>query len=201
MKNSHEKILKLTQVAFLSSLIVVLQVITYFIKFGPFNLSYVLVPIVVGGFLLGPKYGAVLGGVFGLVVTIVSAIGMDGAGFILFSANPIICTLICILKGAMAGFVPAIIYSALTVKSEKIKVPAMFLAAASAPVMNTGIFCIGMAIFYKDILASWAGGTNLLVYTITGLVGLNFIFELVLNLVLCPVVGGTLTHVIKSKKK
>lgn len=201
MKNSHEKILKLTQVAFLSALIVVLQIITYFIKFGPFNLSFVLVPIVVGGFLLGPKYGAVLGGVFGLVVTIVSAMGMDGAGFILFSANPFICVLICILKGAMAGFVPAVIYSVLTGKNGKIKVPAMFLAAASAPVMNTGIFCIGMAVFYKDILSSWAGGTNLLVYTITGLVGINFIFELVLNLILCPVIGGTMTHVIKRKKK
>ncbi len=200
MKNSHKKILKLTQAAFLFALIVVLQIITYFIKLGPFNLSFVLVPIVVGGFILGPKYGTVLGAVFGLVVTIVSAMGMDGAGFILFSANPVFCTLICVLKGAAAGFVPAMIYKAIT-KNGKFKPLAMFLAAASAPVMNTGIFCLGMAVFYKDILSQWAGGTNLLIYTITGLVGINFIFELVLNLVLCPVIGGTMTHILKRKKK
>ncbi len=190
-QTNHTKIVKLTQAAFLAALIVVLQIVTYFIKVGQFNLSFVLVPIVVGGILLGPKYGAILGGVFGVVVTLVSAFGMDGAGFILFSANPVLCTLVCLLKGIAAGFVPAVVYKAM---SNNV---GLVIAAALAPICNTGIFCAGMLIFFRDTLNAWAGGTNVLTYIITGLVGINFIIEFCINIVLTPVIAG----VVKSTRK
>ena len=197
--NSHAKILKLTQVAFLSALIVILQIITYFIKLGPFNMSFVLVPVVIGGILLGTKYGAVLGGVFGVVVTVVSAIGLDAGGAIVFAANPFLCAVTCIGKGVLAGFVPALVYNAVTVKG-KLKFPAMIAAAALAPVCNTGTFCLAMYFLFNDVLVSWAGGTNVLIYTLTGLVGINFIFELLLNIILCPGIGSVVLKNAKSVK-
>lgn len=194
--NSHARILKLTQVSFLSALVVVLQIITYFIKLGPFNMSFVLVPVVIGGILLGTKYGTILGGVFGVVVTVVSAIGLDAGGAIVFAANPFLCALTCIGKGLLAGFVPALVYNAITAKG-KFKFPAMIAAAVLAPVCNTGTFCLAMYFLFNDILVSWAGGTNVLIYTLTGLVGINFLFELLLNVILCPVIG---TVVLKNGK-
>lgn len=193
---NHEKVVKLAQTAFIAALIVVLQIITYFIKIGPFNMSFVLVPIVVGAIILGPKYGAILGGVFGVVVTILSAMGVDAGGFIVFSANPLLCAIVCIGKGVLAGFVPGIVYKSLN--KNKPNKASVWIASALAPIMNTGVFCIAMLLFFNDILVSWAGGTSVLVYIITGLVGINFIIEFCLNLVLSPVISKI---IMRTRKK
>ena len=190
--SSHEKVVKLVQTAFIAALIVVLQVITYFVKIGPFNMSFVLIPIVVGGLLLGPKTGAFLGGVFGLVVTILSATGVDAGGFIVFTANPVMCVILCMLKGILAGFVPAVVYKSMN--KNKSNAASVWLASMLSPILNTGVFCIGMYIFFYDVLQSWAGGTNVLIYTLTGLVGINFIIEFCLNLVLSPVITKLILH-------
>lgn len=119
MKNSntmHAKILRITQVAFLAALVAVLQILAYTIKFGPFNMSFVLVPVVIGGVLLGPKVGALLGGVFGAVVSIACITGLDAGGFLVFTANPFMCILLCMLKGIAAGFVSALVYKVLAGK-------------------------------------------------------------------------------------
>ncbi len=196
--NSHEKILKLTQAAFLATLIVLLQVMTYFIKLGPFNMSFVLVPVVIGGIMLGPKHGTILGGIFGLVVTIVSAIGLDVGGAIVFAANPFLCALTCIGKGILAGLVPAVVYNILA-KKMKNKIPAMIVAAILAPVCNTFTFCFAMYFLFNDVLVSWAGGTNVMLYMLTGLVGVNFLFELIFNVILCPVIGSQVVKNAKNK--
>jgi uncharacterized membrane protein len=49
--NTHAKVLRTTQLAFLAALVAVLQVLSYTIKIGVFNLSLVLVPVVIGGIL------------------------------------------------------------------------------------------------------------------------------------------------------
>ena len=59
MRNNN--ITKMVQVAILMAIIVVLQLLSYVIKIGTFNLSLVLVPIVVGAVLFGKKTGAFLG--------------------------------------------------------------------------------------------------------------------------------------------
>ena len=102
MESRRQKTRKLTHVAFLSALIVVLQVLTYFIKAGPFNMSFVLIPIVLGGILYGPEVGAFLGSVFGAVVVVVSVAGLDIGGLMVFDANPFLCVLLCMLKGIAA---------------------------------------------------------------------------------------------------
>ena len=45
-----------------------------------------------------------------------------------------------------------------------------------------------MVLFFKDTLLIWAGDTNVLYYIIFGIVGVNFLIELGLNMVLSPAV-------------
>ena len=61
----------LTGVALFTAIVVVLQFLGAFIRFGPFSISLVLIPIVVGAALYGAGAGAWLGFVFGLVVLLV----------------------------------------------------------------------------------------------------------------------------------
>lgn len=70
---------------------------------------------------------------------------------------------------------------------------ALYIASVLAPVCNTGIFVVGMMIFFRPTLAAWAGGSNILVYTITGLIGINFLIEFTVAIILTPALAA-ITH-------
>ena len=195
----------MVEMAMLVALVVVLQIFGGMIKipFLPFSFSLVLVPIVIGSIVLGCVHGTALGIIFGIVVVVQCAMGIDAGGFILWGINPFLTALICIVKGAAAGFVPGVIYRAVMGKkslgeqSNAKSLAASVLAAVSAPIMNTGLFVIGLSLFFNSTLVQWAGGTNVMLYILTGLVGVNFIIELVINIVVSP----ALSTVIKVTNK
>lgn len=182
--NSNKQITRnIAVLGMFAAVTVVFQLLSYAIKIGTFNLSLVLIPIVLGAYLYGVKVGAILGGVFGLVVTVCCFTGLDGGGYILVTASPFITSAVCIIKGVAAGAMPALVAKALKNKNEYL---AIVLAALIAPVVNTGLFVTAMFVFFKDILASWASGANVVTYAITGLIGVNFIIEFTINAVMAP---------------
>ncbi len=202
-RNSNQKILQMVELAMLLALVVVLQIFGGFIKFGPFSLSLVLIPVVIGSVLLGAKGGAILGAVFGLVVVVQCATGVDAGGFILWGINPFLTALICLVKGIAAGFVPGVVYRAINRKGEfnlKHGIGAV-VAAISAPVVNTGLFLIGLSVCFNATLVEWAGGTDVMVYIITGLVGINFLIELFINVVVSPAISTIIKVVDRQLSK
>ncbi|MBQ8931953.1 MAG: ECF transporter S component, partial [Ruminiclostridium sp.] len=66
-----------------------------------------------------------------------------------------------------------------------------------APLVNTGIFLLGSAVFFLDTITMWAGDTNVFVYMLVGLVGFNFFIELGINILLNP----TILQIIRIGKK
>ena len=186
---ASEKTRRLTGLALFTAIIVLLTVFCTFVKFGPFNITLAMVPIVVGAAIYGPRAGACLGGVFGIVVFLTCVAGADPGGAILFTARPFVTAVVCIAKGALAGLAAGAVYADLSKKSE---LGAVILAAVVSPVVNTGIFILGLALFYPETLTAWAGGSSVVYYVITGLVGLNFLMELAVDVVLIPVVDRIL---------
>ena len=176
---------RLTGLALMTGIIIVLQIVASFIKFGPFTITLALAPIIIGAALYGAGAGAYLGGVFGLVVFIACVAGWDFGGNILFTARPLVTLILCVVKGALAGLAAGAVYRALAQRSP---MAGSILAGIVCPVVNTGIFCLGLAGFYYDTLVAWAGGTALVYYVITVLVGLNFLLEMAINLVLSSVI-------------
>lgn len=176
---------RLVGLAIFTAMVVVLQLLGNFIKVGTFSVSLVLIPIVVGAAIYGPGAGAYLGAVFGGVVLISCVTGADAGGFILWSANWFYTAVICLAKSTLAGFLAGLTYRALAKKHRYLGVLA---AAAVCPVVNTGIFCGGLALFFHDIMVEWAGGSSLVYYVIFGLVGLNFLLELIVNMACSPAV-------------
>lgn len=195
-KRMNEKTERLAGLGILTALIIVLQIISTFVKFGPFSITLSLIPIIVGAAIYGAGAGAYLGAVFSVVVVIMCISGGDTGGAMVWNANPIICLVLCMLKGTLAGFEAGIHYTALESKN---RIAASISAAFISPVVNTGIFLLGLIIFFKDTLRAWAGGTDVLYYIIFGLTGLNFIIELSINVVLCPVIVRVIQIVKKEK--
>ena len=173
---------KLTGLALLTAIVVILQFLGAFIRFGPFSISLVLIPIVVGAALYGVWAGAWLGFVFGLVVLLSG----DAAAFLVIS--PIGTILVVLLKGALAGLCAGAVYKALSERNETV---AVIVAAIVAPVVNTGIFLLGCLVFFLPTVTEWGqamGFESVGKYMILGLVGGNFLFELLFNVILSPVI-------------
>ncbi|MBR4881635.1 MAG: ECF transporter S component [Clostridia bacterium] len=165
--------------AILTALVIVLQFMGAFVRFGPFSISLVLIPIVIGAATCGVGVGAWLGFVFGVVVL---ASG-DAAAFL---AIDVVGTVLTVLvKGTACGLCAGLTYKAL----EKVNMwVAVFAAALICPIVNTGVFLIGCLLFFMETVTTWAGGSNVGHYMIFGLVGGNFLFEVLFNIVLSPVV-------------
>ena len=184
---------RLTGTALLCAIVVTLQVVASFVKFGPFSITLALIPIIVGAAMYGPRAGAVLGGTFGVVTLIMSINGVDVGAHILWAAKPAVTAILCVLKGALAGWGAGLVYA---VAAKRNRYVGVFCAAFVCPVINTGIFIAAMALFYRDILTLWAGDTHILYYTLIGLTGVNFLIELGVNIVLAP----TTMRIISLKK-
>lgn len=193
MKTQKAKTLELVQLSMLAALVVVLQILSALIPpiAGMVSITLTLIPVVIGAILFGKKGGAILGFVFGLIVMINCITGLDPGGNILWNTNPIFTALICLVKGTLAGFAPALVYSAIVKNKEvsgKKKVFSTMLAAMLAPIVNTSIFVVGMLVFFNETLTAWAGGKPIMLYILVGLAGVNFLIEFIINIVLTPAI-------------
>ena len=186
---------KMTGLAIFTAIIVVLQVLCTFVRFGPFSITRALAPIIIGTAMYGKGAGAYLGGVFGAVVLVTGLLGWDGGTvMLLMGINPLGCVLVCLLKGVAAGFFAGLCYELIAKKNDKLGV---LISGIVCPVVNTGLFIVGMLVFFFDTLSGWAGGQNLLLYIIVGLTGVNFLVELAVNIVL----SSGITQIIRAGKK
>lgn len=175
MKTKTQKVVGM---GLFTAIIVALQMLASAIKFGPFSITLVLAPIVIGAALYGIGAGAWLGLTFGVTVLISG----DAAAFL--TINPIGTVLTVIAKGMVAGIVAAVIYKAIEKKNKTVAVVA---AGIACPIVNTGIFLIGCYLFFQDWLIAVFGTTGFAT-VITGLVSVNFAVELGINMLLASVI-------------
>ena len=173
---------KLVLLALLTGIVIVLQFLGAFIRFGPFSISLVLMPIVVGAALVGVQAGGWLGLVFGFVVL------LSGDANAFLTIDPAGTILTVLLKGAFAGIAAGAVYRLLEKKSKTI---AAVAAGIVCPIVNTGVFIIGCYVFFLSALTSWgmdAGFVNATKFIFIGMIGVNFLVEFGLNIILSPAI-------------
>ncbi len=190
-----EKTRRMVGLSILTALVIVLQFVAEYIKVGATPITLTLVPIVVGSALYGVRGGAWLGGVFGVVVWLMSIANIDPTGALLWNLNPFLTTVICIGKGALAGLAAAAAYRFVARKSG---IGGVFAAAVVSPIVNTGLFIVGVYVFFNDTLVSWTNGTAMLPFIIFTLVGFNFLVELTLNIVLSSVIERIINYRVRA---
>ena len=168
--------------AVMTSLVIILQFMGAFVRLGPFQCSLVLMPIVVGAALCGPKVSAWLGFVFGMVVL------LNGDATAFLTVNAIGTVITVLLKGTLCGLCAGLVYNLLKNKNVYL---AVLCAAIVCPIVNTGVFLVGCVLFFFETIEAWglaAGFGSAIEYMFLGLAGANFLFELITNIVLCPVI-------------
>ncbi len=182
---------RLVLMALLTALTAVLAYFGGFIKIGGLaSISLTLIPVVLGSALCGPKAGAWLGGVAGAVFFVTA----DAAFWFGLSIPGTVITVM--VKGIVAGLCAGLTYKALEKFNRYV---AVLVSAIVCPIVNTGIFLIGCLIFFMDTVNGGAAGEGMSVfgYLIVFFVGLNFVFELLVNIILSPAI----LRIINIKKK
>lgn len=189
MKNTKTQ--KIVGIGLFTAIVVALQLLAASIKFGPFSITLVLAPIVIGAALYGVGAGAWLGVAFGLSVLISG----DAAAFM--TINPAGTVITVLLKGMLAGLAAGLIYKALEKTNKTV---AVVLAGIVCPIVNTGIFLAGCYLFFQEWLVSVFGTTGFATI-VTGLVSVNFAVELGINMVLASVIVRVIDIGKKQLKK
>ena len=186
---SRSSIEKLVGTALLAALVLLLQLFVV-IPLGAYNITLTLVPIMIGAILYGPATGALLGGVFGLTVSYQVVTGMAGAlSTAMLQLTPVVTIAVCILKGVLAGFVAGLVYKPFAQSTKKTL--GVILSAISCPLVNTGIFVAALFVFYYDLMVQYAtenAFAGAVAFIFIGIVGLNFLVEFVINVMLIPLV-------------
>ena len=171
-----------------------------YITFGPISMTLALTPIIIGAAIYGPKTGALLGFIFSVVVYVTGLMGMD-KGFVnlMMSYSAIGTTVLCLAKGTLAGYASGLCYRALKKAPESVKA---ITAAALTPIVNTGIFALGMlTIFYGFLAGNAAEGESPIGMLFLSWIGINFIVELITNIVLGSALTPALSYFNKKYKR
>lgn len=166
---------KITSIGLLTALVIVLQLLSNYVSFGPANLNLSLFPIIVGAVLYGPGAGLFLGLVNGLIVLLSpSTIG------IFMPLNPFGTVLICVLKSSIAGLLAGFVNKLF---KRKLRLGAL-VSSIIVPTVNTGLFLVGFLLMYTSL----AGTSNPLTFALVTVIGWNFFLELFSNVALSYVV-------------
>lgn len=182
-KQNSERTKKLVLTALLTAIVALLSYFGGFIKIGGLaSISLTLIPVVLGASLCGPWVGTFLGFISGLFFLFNPA---DSSFWLNISPLGTIFTVL--LKGALCGLCAGLVYMLL----EKVnRYFAVIVSAIVCPVVNTGIFLIGCRLFFWDTVVQGAAveGKSVIAYLLVAFVGLNFVFELIVNIILSPAI-------------
>lgn len=187
--------------AVLTALVIVLQIWGGQIKIAGLSLNLALVPIALGAILFGPIVGSALGLICGIIILIFGVTGSEPFTFFIFSQNPVMTVILCLVKTTAAGAVAGFIYKLIAKKS---KIAAVFVASALVPIVNTGIFAIGCFIIYNDIVSFLVNagmdltGLSAAYVVFVVVITWNFFIELLTSLLLAPAVA-TVTRVVEKQ--
>lgn len=173
---------KMVLLALLTAMVAVLSYFGGFIKIGGLaSISLTLIPVVIGATLCGSLSGAWLGAVAGAIFFATP----DAAFWFGLSIPGTILTVM--VKGALSGYAAGLAYNLF----EKLnRYLAVVVSAIVCPIVNTGIFLLGSVIFFMDAVGGGAAAEGISVgaYLIIFFVGLNFVFELITNIVASPAI-------------
>ena len=150
----NPKIRQMVQLAILTALLLVLAFTPIgYLRLGPFSITFMPVPVVIGAILLGPGGGAFLGLVFGLT-SFAQCFGIDPIGTALMTINIFYTFVMTVVTRTLVGYLTALVFRGMRSlfgklpKSDKTKPVTYAIASAAGPLFNTVLFMSAMYIFF-----------------------------------------------------
>ena len=170
-----------------------------YLRIGVVEITFNMLPVVLGSVLISPGYGALLGLVFG-ATSFLQCFGTSTFGTLLFGINPFLTVLICFIPRIIAGFLPGVFYRLIT-KKEKHRLAGYTVAAASGSLLNSVLFVGGFCLLFKDTMLGMAGDMELSPFMFIATVFIiNSLCELLACTVICTALLKAYEHFSKGGK-
>lgn len=157
-----------------------------YLKTPAVEITFLMVPVVVGAITIGPAGGAVMGGVFGLT-SFAQAFGMSAFGMACMAINPIYTFIMCVVPRVLAGWLAGLVFNATRAKS---KIFSYILASLTGALGNTVLF-VGafLAMFGRsDYVNEMRAGKQILEF-IAVFVGMNGIIEAIVTVLVASAIA------------
>lgn len=184
---NSSKVRQLTLTAVLAAVVVLMAFTPLgYLKIGGTSITFLTIPVVVGGITLGPVYGGVLGAVFGLT-SFVQCFGMDAMGTAMFGINPLGMFVTCMVPRILIGVVAGVLFPLLR-RVDHTGAMSFILTSIAGALTNTIFFLSSMVIFFWNTYFGASALWPLLVSLIT--------VNAVVEVLVCGFLGAVLSHVL-----
>lgn len=187
MSNTSSKVRETALTAVLAAIILLMAFTPLgYLRLGPVSITFLVIPVVIGGMTLGPVRGGFLGAVFGATSFAQCFMG-DPFGAALVALSLPATAVTCFVPRILIGVVAGVLFPALHKATEKNAVA--FIGTSVAGTLTNTVFFIGMVIgFFKN---SYFGGAPL-GSIIVGFFSFNMVLELVVGVVVSAALSAAL---------
>lgn len=158
MKEKNVRNFTLTAM-FLAIMIILAVTPLGFIPIGPINATTMHIPVIIASIVLGPRIGAGLGAVFGVISLARATVIITPMSFVFspFIANPLTnqgdwrAVIVAIIPRILIGVVPYFVYKGLhRLMKEKVRPVSLFIAGVAGSLTNTILVMNLIFFFFKD---------------------------------------------------
>lgn len=202
-KNISTRTQKMVQMAILIAIMLIFAYTPLgYLKAGPIEITFMVLPVAIGAIILGPAAGAILGGIFG-VTSFIQCFGASSFGVLLLGLNPFATFITCIVPRVLCGWLSGLIFKALH-NTGKMKTASYFIAALATALLNTFFFmsCIIVFFWNNDTFISTMAGsqlpTNAIWPFLVAFVGVNGVVEAAVNFIAAGTVSKVLSKTVNK---
>ena len=155
MNRQKNKVRTMVQMAFLTAIMAILTFTPLgFIMLPTGAITVMHIPVIVGGIIMGPLYGGILGGVFGVFSMIKATIGAVSPVDLLFtpvaSGNPLASIVMTVLPRILLGVIAGYLYI-LFRKADKKNIWSIPVAAGVSTCCHTVMVLGCLSIFFGSL--------------------------------------------------
>ncbi len=201
------KVKRMAEISLMAAIVVVLAFVPFlgFIPLGVIKATTVHIPVIIGAILLGPKAGAILGGVFGLTSIIQNTMAPAVVSFVFSPFIPVpgsdkgsmLSLVVALVPRILIGVFAGLIYKVM----EKRKINRALscgVAAFVGSMANTLLVMGGIWLFFgKEYAAAKNLGLETLSTFILGVIATQGMAEMAVAVVLAVLIAVPLTKVMK----
>ena len=193
MTRSHNRIVRLTLLAMLTAVLVVLGYVNIPQPFG-LSITFNMIPVAIAALALGLPGGALIGGVFGIIsfLQCFGILGFSAMGAALVSVSPVLMFIQRFISRVLVGILVALVHNAL----KKTRMPLYVrdaITGFSAAFFNTLFFMSLLVLLFghTEYLQNLMAGRSVLAFIIAS-VGINAVVEMVVAAIVTSAVGTAL---------
>ncbi|MBD5150846.1 MAG: ECF transporter S component [Oscillibacter sp.] len=187
MSNTSSKVRETALTAVLAAIVLLMAFTPLgYLRIGPMSITFLVIPVVIGGMTLGPVRGGFLGAVFGATSLAQCFMG-DVSGAAMFAANAAGTVIACFVPRILIGVVAGILFPFL-MKTTRNNAAAFIGTAVAGTLTNTVLFIALVVAFFKDSVLG--GGSFWAIFV--SFFSINVALELIVGVVVSAALSAVL---------